>query len=296
LTGILSWTGVDDAPHRWRKVRAAWVIVSLHVCIRLTLAMWFAESPRYLLALPLLAFAAGQVRRVMRPVAVALALVQWVRFAFTYPDASNHYLIECLSIGVFALVDLEREEERALCLRMLGWVVVVVLFMSGVQKLLHGAYFKGQYLAYMVATTDRFRNFFRFIIPAADLAHLDSLRNAVPAMRFAGEQLIGAPPGPYRVHSFWFIAVSNGVWIGELTVAVGLLVRRLRPFALAGGLVLMAGILASSNELFFDTFFINLLLLFARKDLIWKLLPASLACYAYYLAVGFGIVPGGFVW
>jgi hypothetical protein len=280
---VFGWASVDDGPHRWHKLRAAWVVVSLHVCIRLMLALWFAGAPRYLMALPALAFVAGLWRRFMRPVAIGLALVQCVRFSLTYPDVSNHYLVECLTVLVFAAVDLTRDEERELCGSALCWLVVVVLLISGLQKCLHGLYFKGQYLAYMVATTDRFRRFFAPLLPATELMRLDAFR--------AGPQ-----HGHYRVDSLSFMVVSNLVWLSEMAVGVGLLVRRARPLALIGGLILMLGILGSSNELFFDTLFINLMLLFARANLIGKLMPLTLVAYGYYLSVGLGIVPGGFVW
>ena len=241
-------------------------------------------------------FVLGLNRRLLRPAALVLALVECARFALAYPDVSNHYLIECLAVTIFAVVDLDREEEQGLCLQLLAWLVVLVLFASGLQKVLHGAYFKGQYLAYMIANTDRFRDFFRPLLSAADLAHLQSLAGATEHLRFANGHALGPMPGPYLVHSLLFIAISNAVWLGELTVAIGLLVRKTRPAALVCGLLLLAGILASSHEVFFDTLFVNLLLLFARSDLNRKLLPLSLAAYAFYLLAGFGIVHASFVW
>jgi hypothetical protein len=293
---ILSLTAVDDAPRRISKLRAAWIIVSLHVTVRLTLAIFFAHGPRALLPLPGLLFVLGLRRRLLRPAAIVLALVECVRFALAYPDVSNHYLIECLAIAIFAVVDLDREEEQGLCLQLLAWLVVVALFSSGLQKVLHGAYFKGQYLAYMIANTDRFRDFFGPLLSAADLAHLKALAGATDHLHFAFGHALGPMPGPYRVHSLLFVAISNAVWLGELTVSIGLLSRKIRPAALACGLLLMAGILASSHEVFFDTLFVNLLLLFARSDLNRKLLPLSLAAYALYLLVGFGVVHASFVW
>jgi hypothetical protein len=280
---VLALTAVDDEPHRWRKIRIAWLVVSLHVAVRFTLAMWFAGWPRYLLVLPAVGFALGQRRRLMRPLAILFTLFQAVRFARTYPDVSNHYFVETLCVAVFAAVELSREEERALCLQMLGWLTVLVFFVSGLQKLLHGCYFEGQYLGYMVSSTDRFRRFFAPLLPADELARLAALRD-------------GPPSGPYRVGSLLFVVISNAVWLGEMLTAVGLLIKRVRPLALAGGLALMAGILGSSNELFFDTLFLNLLLLFARRELILWALPLTFTAYGYYLLVGFNVVKGGFVW
>ena len=82
---------------------------------------------------------------------------------------------------------------------------------------------------------------------------------------------------------------KNGSWPISLW-------RRVRRFALIGAGLLLVGIFAASNELLFDTLFANLLLLFARSDLGWKLLPLTLASYGYYLLVAFGAVHGSFVW
>jgi len=293
---VLAWAGSEPEPMRWPKLRAAWIAISLHVCVRLTLAVWFSGTHQWLLPLPGLVFIAGQWRRAMRPAAIVLAVTQCIRFGLTYPDVSNHYLVECLAVVIFAVVDLARDEERDLCLRMLSWLAVVVLFMSGLQKLLHGAYIHGQYLAYMVANTERYRDFFAPILSHADLGHLKSLEGAMQALKFRGDQLASALPGPYRVHSTLFVLIANLVWISEIVLALGLLWRRVRPVALVLVMVVMAGILASSRELFFDTLFINLLLLFARSDLNRKLLPLSLAAYAYYLLGGLDVVHVSFVW
>jgi len=280
----------------WTRTRAIWIVVSLHVAVRLTLSIWFAHASPFLMILPAAAFAAGLSRRLMRPVAGVLAAVQCVRFALDFPAVSNHYLVECLSVLVFAAVDLERVDERELCLGGLRWLVLLVLFASGLQKVLHGEYFHGQYLAYMVANTDRFADFLRPVIPRGELSRLQSLRGAIDHLRFTADGLAGPPPGPYRVDSALFVAVSNSVWLAEMLVPLGLLWSRTRPFAFVAALLLMAGILGSSYEVLFDTLFINLVFLFARAEVGWRLLPLSLLSYAYYLLAAFRVVPGSFVW
>lgn len=292
---MLGWAGGEADAQRRPKIQAAWVVVSLHVAVRLTLSVWYAQA-YYLLPGVALLFAAGLVPRLMRPAASVLVGIQLVRFALTYPDVSNHYLVEVLCVGVFALVDLEREEERDLCLRALCWLAAIVLFMSGLQKLLHGAYFEGEYLAYMVSSTDRFRDFFAPMLSSADLAHLDSLRGAIDAVPFQLDRPVGPLPGPYRVESTPFLLASNAVWIAEMVVPLGLLWRRTRPVALLAAVLLMVGIVASSREFFFDTLFLNLLLLFARSAVNRKILPLSLASYGYYLLGGVGVIHVGFVW
>jgi len=269
--------------------------VSLHVTIRMVLAAWFAER-YYLVPVPALLFAAGLLRRFQRPAAAALAAIQVARFLVAFPDVSNHYLVEVLCVLAFAAVDLERAEERELVLRGLGWLAVVVFFMSGLQKCLHGSWFHGQYLAYMVANTDRFHDFFAPILPHAELERLTALHGAVEHIRFGPDGPVGPMPGPYRVDSTLFVIISNSIWLGEMAVAIGLLVRRLRTLALIGGVLIMAGIAAASHELFFDTLYLNLLLLFATTAVNRKLLPLSLASYAFYLLGGLGVVHVEFVW
>jgi hypothetical protein len=292
---VFGWAGAEPDAHRRPMIHAAWVVVSLHVAVRLTLSVWYAESFWLLPGVALL-FAVGLLPRMMRPAASVLAGIQCVRFALTYPDVSNHYLVEVVCVAIFAAVDLDREEERDLCLRALCWLAALVLFMSGLQKALHGSYFQGEFLAYMVSGTDRFRDFFSPILSAGDLEHLRSLEGAMDSVQFRFDQPVGPMPGPFRVDSTPFVLVANAIWIGEMVVAVGLLVRRVRKVALIGAVLLMIGIVASSREFFFDTLFLNLLLLFAGTAINRKLLPLSVASYLYYLLGGLGVIHVGFVW
>ena len=56
--------------------------------------------------------------------------------------------------------------------------------------------------------------------------------------------------------------MSNSIWIGEMAVAILLLVPRWRKFALFGGILLVAGIEFGAREMVFGAFFTILLLFF----------------------------------
>ena len=85
--------------------------------------------------------------------------------------------------------------------------------------------------------------------------------------------------------------VSNATYMLEILIPIGLMVRRVRPFALAAAMALIVAIEVTAREVFFGAFFLGLIALFARRALNWQLLPLFLALYAYLLAAGFGFVP-----
>ena len=80
-------------------------------------------------------------------------------YVWTYfPLTGNHRYLEMVLAGLFALLDDRKATERRLLLRSLQWIFVVVLFYGGLQKLVHGYYFHGQFLSYSlwrVRTTKR---------------------------------------------------------------------------------------------------------------------------------------------
>ena len=52
---------------------------------------------------------------------------------------------------------------QELAVTALLWLLMIVLFYSGAQKLVYGYYFGGEFLAYVTATEDRFAFFFRHV-------------------------------------------------------------------------------------------------------------------------------------
>jgi hypothetical protein len=105
---------------------------------------------------------------------VVHVLVVW-RF---FPATGNHRYLELILCALAALLDPRAEADRVPYLASLRWLVVVVLFYSGVQKLVHGYYFQGLYLAYALVE-EHFRPIVSWLLPAAETARLSALQPAV---------------------------------------------------------------------------------------------------------------------
>src|SRR5262249_46757424 len=153
-----------------------------------------------------------------------------------------------------AFLALGEPGEERLYLRAMRWIAVVILFYSGIQKLAHGYYLHGEYLAFSLGGT-AFRPIVGFLLPSDELARLGTLHGDVGA-------------GPHRAASLPFLAVSNGTWIAESALAAALCWRRTRALAVAAALLLLllAAIESAAREVFFGLVFADAILLFTFKD------------------------------
>jgi hypothetical protein len=211
---------------------------------------------------------------------VALPFAAWVVF-WVFPFTPNHTFLAFLVLALFAWLDPDREEDAGLLLRGLRWLTVIVFFYAGLQKALHGLYFRGEFLSWMIAQgVDRWEAVFGWMIPDAELARLGSYPR----------YLVGA--GPYRVEAPLLVLASNAVWLGELLLSLLLVLRRSRELAALAAVALVFTIQLAPREFMFALLYTQMLLLFVRGDLNRRLLPLLLLGTWYQLALLFG-APGG---
>lgn len=177
-----------------------------------------------------------------------LAVAEIAAISESFPWTGNHRYFELFLCLFAAGLDVRVVEERRLLVRAVQWLTFVVLFTSGLQKLVHGFYFGGHYLAYM-AHEETFRPVLGFLLPADELARLASIRRAVGA-------------GPYTVSSLPFVVASNLVWVAEMGLAVLLLIPATRRLAVLGTVLMLVAIETAARELFFGMLFVNSLLVF----------------------------------
>ncbi|MEE3332412.1 MAG: hypothetical protein VX246_16205 [Myxococcota bacterium] len=211
-----------------------------------------------------------------RPASALLLGVQLAVVAVQFPVVANHSYLQLLLLGLCAALDPDDEREQELFVQGARWLVVAVLFWSGAKKLYYGTYFHGEYLAYQVARDARFSDFFGLFAPA-EVARLQSYAAAAGT----GPYRLGGTSGPLLV------ALSNGIWIAEMTVPLLLLWHRTRRFAWILGLGLLLGIEFVAREAFFGILFSGALLSFAGPPLIWRALPWISALIAVLVALGF---------
>jgi hypothetical protein len=207
---------------------------------------------------------------------ICAALVWW-----TFPGTPNHTFLACLLTGLCGWLDVEREDESRLLLQTLRWLTVIVFFWAGVQKALHGLYFHGEFLAWMIAhSLDHWSAVFGWFVPAEEIERL----RALPRFQ--------AGVGPYRVDAWPFLVVANGVWLGEIALAAGMLWRRTRAWAALGAIALVFTIQLAPHEWMFALLYGQVLLLFVPGEWNRRLLPVFVLAYVWLLAALLG-APGG---
>jgi hypothetical protein len=282
LEGWLSRLGEERAPIRAALVRAFETILLLQLAVehwRLPLEHGPAREP----ALTLLAAcasvlgAAGLALGRRRAVFALLALVQLGVVWEQFPRTGNHKYLELFLLVILALLDPRREDEQALLLGSLRWMIVVVFFYAGLQKAVHGYYFRGDLLAFYFGL-DTFRHALEPFLPRAEVLRIEGLTRQVGG-------------GPFGSGNPQLVLMSNAVWIGEIVLAALYLLRRTRPIAVAGSLGLVAAIELGAHEFYFGALYLNGVLLFLPRAANRWLIPLFGAFYAWLLAMGLGVLP-----
>jgi hypothetical protein len=200
-------------------------------------------------------------------------LVVW-RF---FPATGNHRYLELILCSLALLLDPRAEADRVPYLASLRWLVVVVLFYSGLQKLLHGYYFQGLYLAY-ATVEEHFRPIVSWMVPAAEAARLYALQPTVGS-------------GPYLTGAPLLVAASNAVYVTEIGLAALLLVPRSRPLAVPLVMAFLVAVESAAREAFFGTLFVSGALLFRPGAANRAVVPVVALLMAALVLTGAGVLP-----
>ena len=277
------WAGDNDAPWRVAKVRAFEIILVMHICVEHFLRGLQTPSPWPVapglevfgsLLAGLFVFATPW-RRTAFGVLAALQLLFVVR---TFPHPGNHTFLLFFLVSLRAFLDCGKEEEAELFLRTGRWMLALVFFWGGVQKFVHGFYFRGEIFAYYISEKEHFRSMLGFLLPGDELARLLTYSNV------EGD-------GPYRSASLPLTLLSNVVWLAEMALPVFLIVRRTRRAALIVTFVHLFFIEVGAREFFFGAVFTNMLLLYAPKDHHRKFVPIFALFYVWMVLVRLDILP-----
>jgi hypothetical protein len=272
----------DDAPVRRAKVAAFQTIFVLVLAVEYWIrafAKWGQLSPLYSASLGVVTVLAACVlaglgrRLAFGALAVTQAVIVWREF----PATGNHAYLELVFCVLCAALDRERDDDRVLFLRAVRWSVCVVLFYSGVQKIVHGYWFRGEYLAFS-SHTPSFRAVLALLVEPAEMQRLLALHGEV------GD-------GPYRMSSPLLLAASNSVYLLEMALGALLLWPRTRRFAVPVVLAMLVAIEVGAREAFFGLVFVNAVLVFVRTDLNRRLIPAFGVLLLAMLLSRVGILP-----
>jgi hypothetical protein len=201
----------------------------------------------------IMALSLAGLRRAWRRTAfLGLAAVHLHVLWLEFPGSANHAYLELFICLLGAFLDVENPDERRDLLRAARWLACLVLFYSGLAKVVHGYWFHGEMLAHQLKFP-YYRPVLSLLLPASEFERLVTFTAQV------GD-------GPYRVASLPFVLGSNAVYLLEMALALLLCVRRTRPWAALAALALIAAIEAGAREFFFGLVFGNTLLLFTRRD------------------------------
>jgi len=194
-----------------------------------------------------------------------------------FPGGGNHEYLELLLCLLCAGLDPDDESEWQLFVGAVRWMACVIFFWAGIQKLVYGFYFEGQYLAYSISR-ETYANVFSWLMPTDELARLASYN--------------GSPgTGPYLSHDRLFLLISNLTYIVEIALAPLLLVHATRRAAVIVAFLLLVGIESAAREIFFFFVLFNMLLLFLDSDLNRRLIGPVAVILGSMLLAHLGVLP-----
>jgi len=229
------------------------------------------------------AAAATLIPRFGRWAAAVAAGLLTAELVSSFPGTPNHVYLEYLCVLLFASLTEDDEVEGPLLLATLRWMTVVVLFYTGLQKLLGGYFVNGEFLVWAVSARDRFGDVFALLLPGGELERIRALDGLT----------VGS--GPYRTHYLPFLIASNAVWVAELVLPVLLVVRNTRVLAAVASIALILAIQVGAREVMFALLFSQLLLLFVDGGISRRTAVVFVAAYLYVLGFLAGVAPGDFL-
>lgn len=264
------------------RAEACALLLLLHEAARFWL--WASEVAHPELATSLAvaslgALAAGAFPPARRAAGAIMAALLAVRIWATFPSTANHTYLGFYALTFLAICGTRTPGDRRLLLTAWAWLAVGVLGWAGLQKALHGTYFQGQFFAFSVAAGESTGDIVRWLVDATETARLESTDPYTP----------GA--GPFRLTSWPALIVSNAVWVLEILIALGLLVRRWRPTAALVGIALVASIQLGARELLYGLLLSALLLPQLRSNQVGRAVPVYAAIYVVLVGSRLGEGP-----
>ncbi len=211
-------------------------------------------------------------------------LLLWSTLVFkiywTFPMTPNHRYLEFIIISLAVFLNPQKKEEKSLFFQTCRWLTIIIFIYTGIQKILYGLYFQGEFLALMISQNTRFAQFFQWIIPPTEWTRLTN---------FANTYTIGS--GPFTMDSILFKLASNLSYLLEIILPCLLLIKKIRPYAIGLALLFFILIELAAREYYFGILISGLMLLFFEQDVYKKTIPVFITLYLYFLCTWMGIFP-----
>ncbi|MDI3285976.1 hypothetical protein [Polyangium sp. 15x6] len=210
-------------------------------------------------------------------------LLRTTDVVLSFPYTINHAFFECALLLALLLSDRESEVPQPARVAQVG--ILLVFFQAGVQKLAHGHYVNGEFLALRVLFDEgdmgrRLRWMLEGTAQLGGLAPLPPL--PLPRPSFIAGAEVSLPAWTWSV----LRGLSNGVWIAEMGLPVLALHKASRAWAAIGLLFLESFILVLSGETSFGFTTVACLLSFFPELARWTYPAALLALTGVVVLLG----------
>jgi hypothetical protein len=293
---VLQWVADPPGGSPADRLLAYLRLLLLLLLAETTLALlrWRSDPAASLLAalagLSALALGLAFVRRTRRAapfLGVAVTAFAGVRF---FPNVADHLALLAAALLLAALWNPDRAGEPALALGSLRWMAAILVFSLGLQKVLHGTWFHGEFAAFQLAHGEPVAPLLAWVTPASEIARL----SGGDVTRLAGE-LPAAGDRLFRLEHPLPLVITNLVWFTELVAPAFLLWGRTRAVtaALLVPFLLIAQV--GSPDLILSVFLVGSVLLFARGNAVRWTVPACGVAYAYLIGVRLEVLPAWFL-
>ena len=158
---------------RW--LRRFWLLATaVHAWVLVRQQDSFAAEPASAILL-VLCFVVGWRDRFARLAASGALLLLVGHVVATFPQTHNHMFLNVVVLGLIVFLREDVPVERQRLLQAARGLVIIVCCWAGLQKMLHGYYFRGTFFAYAMLHIRRFGAFFSMVAPADEWARLTSL-------------------------------------------------------------------------------------------------------------------------
>lgn len=181
------------------------------------------------------------------PFAMALlTAICVVELVVNWPGGANHLYLFVPVAAVAATFRPTKDRERAVAVSTWIGLTLIVFFLTGLQKVLHGTYFDGQFMGIFVDAKSGF-GWFVGLLDADELAYYESL------------QQVGVGTGPYNTQSMQLRILSNSVWLLEIVAPIAVLWPRWRAVWVVTSMLFALSIQFAAREFIFGLAFSSML-------------------------------------
>ena len=287
LRGLLLLAGADEPDDARSKVAAFRCFLLALVAVELwERASRQAGESGELLTLGLAALASASAiaswkASLARTATLVTAVIVAIDLTATLPGSANHAYLQLVCLILLVLLRDPVDDEVRLLGLALRRLVIARLFWAGMQKLLYGYYFEGEFLAFTIHQNPRFAAILQHALPLAEFERLSRI-------------VIQQGAGPFRVDSLLFSALSNLAWLSELVLPALLLSPATRRLGVFATLVYFVAIESAAREVFFGGMMAALALSCGPPSWIVRAQPVGYAGLALLLATTFGLLPRWF--